>query len=106
MVGEKRCDLISPLAGSLEPPRKCGVQPRASRSWQAVVGDLAGQRVFDRVFAVTRDRGAQTTADEVALFEYPKVWLRVLEELIHWPRPEDPADDRSGLERLLLVGVE
>ena len=62
--------------------------------------------MLDRVFAVPRNRGAKTTADEVALFEYPKVWLRVLEELIHWPRPEDPADDRSGLERLFLLGAE
>src|SRR5207302_10402712 len=106
VMGRKRCVLVSPLAGSLEPARKCGVQPRASRSWQAVVSDLARQRVLDRVFAVTRKRGSKTTADEVTLFEYPKVWLRVLEELVHRPRPEDPADDRGGLERLLLLGVE
>src|SRR4029077_6889942 len=106
VMGQKRCVLVSPLAGPLEPARKCGVQPRASRSWQAVVGDLARKGVFDRVFAVTGDRGAKATADEVALLEYPKVWLRGLEVLLHWPRPEDPAQDRSGFERLLLLGVE
>src|SRR5438445_8510359 len=47
VMGQKRCVLVSPLAGSLEPARKCGVQPRASRSWQAVVGNLASQRMLD-----------------------------------------------------------
>ena len=104
-MGEEWRVLVPPL-GPLEPRRKGSVQLCAPGSGQAGVGDLTSQRVFDRVFTVTSDRGAGAAADEVALLEYPQIWLCPLDELVDGPCPEDPADHRSGLERLLLLGVE
>jgi hypothetical protein len=62
--------------------------------------------VLDRVLSFTCDRGAEATADEVALFEYPQIWLRLLDELVDGSCPENPTDNRCGLERLLLYRSE
>ena len=66
VMRDERRVFVPALADPLEPPAEPGVQMRAPPSGQAGIGDLARQRVLDRVFAVTRDGGAGTAADEVA----------------------------------------
>ena len=75
-------------------------------SRQAGVGDVARQRVLDRILAVTRNRGAGATADEVALLEHLQIRFSLLNELVDRPRPEDPADHGGSLQGLLLRRIE
>lgn len=93
------------LTESLEPGREGGVQPRAPRLGQTRVGDLARERVLDRVLALAGHGRAAAAANEVALLEHAQVRLTA-DELVHRPRPEDAPDHGRGLQRFLLSRLE
>ena len=73
VVGEECGVLVVPLGIALEPAGEGCVQMRSLRLRQARVGDLARERVLDRVLAFARDRGADATTDEVAVFQQAEV---------------------------------
>jgi len=89
----------------LEPAREGCVETRAAGLGQALVRDLPCERVLDRVFAFAGHGRAGPAAYEVALLEDAEVGL-ALDELVHRPGPEDPADRRRRLECLLLRLLE
>ena len=106
VMRQERRVLIAPLTHALKPARKCAVQPRPPRPGQAGVRNLARHSVLDGVFAIARKGGAGPAPDEVAVLEYPQVRPRTPDQLIDGPGPEDSADHRSSLERLLLLGIQ
>jgi hypothetical protein len=58
--------------------------------------------VLERVLRLAGDRRARTPADEVAILEDAEVRPQVRDKLVNGARPEDAADDRSGLKRCLF----
>jgi hypothetical protein len=56
VVGEQGSAFVPPVSGLLEPGREARVQPCALRLGEARVGDLASERVFDRVFLLAGHR--------------------------------------------------
>jgi len=55
MVGQQRRVLVLTLPVALQPLGEAGVQRRPVRLEQALVGDLAGQRVLDQPLPLPRD---------------------------------------------------
>src|SRR5437763_14538588 len=78
----------------------------ATRLREALVGDLARQRVLERVLGLALERRARAPADEVAIFEDAEIRSSVLEQLVDRPGPEDAADHRRRLERRLVGRLE
>jgi len=104
VVGQQRGVLVLGAAAPLEPLGEAGVEPGAARLRKTLVGDLAGQRVLDRVLAFAGHRRAVPPPDEVALLEHGEVGRRPLDEVVDGPGPEDTADHGGSLQRSLLGG--
>ena len=96
--------LVVPLDAALEPLGEGCVELRSFRLRQARVGDLARERMLDRVLSLARDRGTDTTANEVAVFEQAEVGTPATDQLVDRTRPEDAPDYRRRLQCGLLVG--
>ena len=103
---EQRCVLVAALARPLDPLRKAGMELGAARLREALVGDLARQRVLERVFGLALERGPRAPADEVTVLEDAEVGLLLAEQLVHRAGPEDSADDCGGLESGLVRRLE
>jgi hypothetical protein len=101
-MGQQSSILVSALSGSLEPAREAGMEPRPLGGRQALVGDVAGQRVLDRELALADDGRPRSVTDEVALLEQAKVRLEALEELVDGAGPERASDHGGRLQRRLL----
>ena len=104
VVRQKRSKLVA-VAQALEPVGERRVQTRSPRFGQGCVGDLAGERVLDCVFPLSRHARPAAPADQVAFLEDAQVRLR-LDELIDWPAPEDAPDDGCSLECRFLGWLE
>ena len=93
---------VGSVAGALQPAGEGSVQRGALRFQQALVGDLARERVLDDVFALAGDRRAGAAADELALLEQLEVRKVAVDQLADGSGPEDAPNHRGGLERRLL----
>ena len=111
VVRQQLDDLEPPLAGRLLDPA-CRLQvrhgPVALRD--ALVGDVADERVLEDVFRLPGHRRAEPRQHEVARLqptqELVDAGRRGVQGAPDGLRPEDPTDDRGGLQRPLLVGAE
>src|SRR5437016_7162973 len=98
---EQRRMLVASLAAALEPAGETRVQLCPLRLRQAAVGDLARERVLDRILTLARQQRAGAPADEVALGKQLEVG-HAADELIDRAGPEDAPDYRRRLQRRLL----
>jgi hypothetical protein len=105
VVREQCCMLVVPLCAALEPGGEGSVEWRSLRLGHAGVGDLARERVLDRVLAFACDRGTDATTNEVTIFQQAEVGSRrPTDQLVDRSGPKDPPDHRGRLQRGLLVG--
>ena len=101
MVREDRRGLVARADGPGEPFRECRMQPGPLRPRDALVCHLAGDGVFERVFAFALERRPGTPSDEVPVLERPEVRL-ASHQLVDRTGPEDAADHGRRLESRLL----
>ena len=97
VVGEKRRVLVAAVLGeSFEPSGEACVQTGSTRPRKTGVGDLARERMLDRVLALPGDRRCRAQANEVPFLERVEVRLTG-DEFVDRSGPEHAADDRGRL---------
>ena len=106
VVGEQGRVLVAPTARPLEPGGDQRVEPCTPRLGHAVVDDLPGQRVLERVLRLTPDRRRRPEADETAVLQDRPGDRLTADELQGRSAPEDAADHGRGLERGLVAALE
>src|SRR5439155_240992 len=101
VMREQRRMLVASLAAALEPAGETRVQLCPLRLRQAAVGDLARERVLDRILTLARQRRAGAPADEVALGKQLEVG-HAADELIDQTGPEHTPNYHHHLQHCLL----
>ena len=98
--------LVASSSEALNPGGEGSVEVCPPGPRNARVRHFACDRVLDRVLALALDRGSEPAPDEISFLEQAEVGLRSRAKLVDGAAPEDATDDRGGLERLLLGGLE
>jgi hypothetical protein len=93
-------------AQRLEPVRDATMLLPALRAWNLLVGDLADERVAERILRLASDRAPPLPLDELAPFEQMECRLRRLALVAEPSHPEHAPENRRVLEQLLLFAVE
>ncbi len=104
VVRDHRRALVGRDPALREPVGERRVEPSSSRLGDRAVGDLAGERVLDRVLVPARELEPAARGDQVALLEQGEVRLPAVEQVAHRRRPEHPADDGRRLQHRLVGG--
>ena len=95
--------LVVASPAAFQPLREAGVERSPLRPQQALVGDLAGERVLDHVLPLSGNRGTGLAVHEVPFLKQAEVRFQARYQVTHGIGPKDPPDHGGRLQRRLLT---